>query len=144
MSAVLTERHLCSQLLTSPFHLLLSVCKVSSGKFHSHFIRQIQQPVCARNLFAAEGMYKQGMLLNKIIHYRIVQSDWAVRSGWRPLHNHIIYILLVCDTVVSARDHLLVENQTQEEGNVEDQKQLQDPQQTGTRLQGVFFPPFGK
>lgn len=110
--AVLTESRLCclgSQ--TSRFPSIFS-CLVESFTrtlfLHptSHLVSHSSHPLdlatrlCMQPVrkAAAEGIYKQGMWLNQIIHYRILKSDWLMRSGWRPLHN--IYILLFCDKLI--------------------------------------------
>lgn len=109
---VLTESRLCclsSQ--TSRFPSIFS-CLVESFTrtlfLHptSHLVSHSSHPLdlatrlCMQPVrkAAAEGIYKQGMWLNQIIHYRILQSDWPVRSGWRPLHS--IYILFFCDKLI--------------------------------------------
>lgn len=91
-----------------PVHLLLeSFVRTLFLHTTSHLVSHNSHPLdlatrlCTQPVrkAAAEGNDKQGMLLNKVIHYRIVQSNWPVESGWRPLQNNIIYILLFCDTL---------------------------------------------
>lgn len=82
MGTVLTESHLCSQLLTSHFLSIFS-CLLESFiqtlflHTASHLVSRNSHPLdlatrlCTQPVLetAAEGIYKQGMLLNKLIHY---------------------------------------------------------------------------